>query len=123
MLEKTHKNAEVFKMFSDQLTERGFNRSVEQCCIKVKKLRQQYIKVRDFLRRSGSSGDEKEKFLWYDEMDQILGTRPTSSPVNIIESFEESTETSTDESSELNDTEKSSTADNEESGEHLNQLL
>ncbi|XP_067284788.1 transcription factor SPT20 homolog [Pseudorasbora parva] len=49
-------------------------------------------------------------------MDQILGTRPTSSPVNIIESFEESTETTTDESSELNDTEKSSTADNEESG-------
>lgn len=56
-------------------------------------------------------------------MDQIVGTRPTSSPVNIIESFEESTETTTDESSELNDTEKSSTADNEESGEHLNKLL
>lgn len=116
MLENTHKNSEVFKMFSDKLAECGFNRSVEQCRIKVKKLRQQYIKVRDVLRRSGSSGDEKEKFLWYDEMDQILGTRPTSNPVNIIDSFEESTETTTDEYSELNDTDKSSTADNEELG-------
>lgn len=123
MLENTHKNSEVFKMFSDKLAECGFNRSVEQCRIKVKKLRQQYIKVRDVLRRSGSSGDEKEKFLWYDEMDQILGTRPTSNPVNIIDSFEESTETTTDEYSELNDTDKSSTADNEELGEHLNHLL
>lgn len=63
ILEKTHKNAEVFKMFSDQLTECGFNRSVEQCRIKVKKLRQQYIKVRDVLCQSGSSVEEKEKFL------------------------------------------------------------
>lgn len=41
------------------------------------------------LRKSGSSGDKKEKFPWNDELDAILGTQPTSSPQTIVESIEE----------------------------------
>ncbi|XP_049917254.1 interferon-induced protein 44-like isoform X2 [Epinephelus moara] len=89
LLVATHKNYEVFKLFSERMAARGFNRSAVQCRIKVKKLRQQYVKVRDSLRRSGSSGEEKEKFIWYDDLDSILGTRPTSSPKVVIESFKE----------------------------------
>lgn len=86
MLEKTHKNAEVYKIFSKQMRERGFERSVEQCRVKVKKLRQNYIKVRDALSKTGSSGEEKDKCPWFDELDKILGTRPTVCPVDIVES-------------------------------------
>ncbi|KAK7944710.1 hypothetical protein WMY93_000438 [Mugilogobius chulae] len=69
----------------------GFIRTVVQCRTKVKKLRQQYIKIRDMLRKSGSSGDEKDKFPLYDQLDAILGTRPTSSPQYIVESYQEET--------------------------------
>lgn len=88
MLENTHKNAAVFKIFSDRLREYGFNRSVDQCRAKVKKLRHFYIKIRDNLNRSGSSGDEREKFPWYDDLDKILGTKPVVRPVDIVESAE-----------------------------------
>ncbi|KAM9317802.1 uncharacterized protein KZ484_022196 [Pholidichthys leucotaenia] len=92
----THKNIEVFKTFSDMMMARGFIRSAEQCRIKVKKLRQQYIKVRDSLRKGGSSGEEREKFIWYDELDRILATRPTSRAKLVVEfTQEESPRTST----------------------------
>ncbi len=79
----------------------GFKRTAEQCRIKVKKLHQQYHKVRDSLRQSGSSGEEKDKCPWYDELDAILGTRPTSNLVDVVESYED--ETSPAPSSEKDD--------------------
>ncbi len=44
-LSKAHKNSAVFSLFSKQLRVRGCNRSVEQCRVKAKKLREQYIHV------------------------------------------------------------------------------
>lgn len=55
---------------------------------KTRKLRQSYIKVRDALHRSGSSADVKKKFKWYDELDHILRTRPTVTPVEIIQNHQ-----------------------------------
>lgn len=66
----------------------GFNRSVDQCRIKVKKLHQQYIKVHDVLRKSGSSGEEKHCFPLYNDLDVILGTRPKTSLKHIVDSYE-----------------------------------
>lgn len=45
-------------------------------------------KVRDALHRSGSSADVKKKCKWYDELDDILGTRPIVAPVEIIENYQ-----------------------------------
>lgn len=86
MMENKHKNAEVFSLFSERLKEKGSIRSVEQCRIKVKKLRQKYLQIRDTLRRSGSSSEAKERFIWYDDLDAILGSRPTSNPLHVLES-------------------------------------
>uniref|UniRef100_A0A3B4BAC8 Myb/SANT-like DNA-binding domain-containing protein n=1 Tax=Periophthalmus magnuspinnatus TaxID=409849 RepID=A0A3B4BAC8_9GOBI len=83
LLVTTHKNNEVYKLISEKMKAVGFPRTVGQCRTKVKKLRQQYIKIRDMLRKSGSSGDERDKFPLYDELDAILGSRPTSSPQHI----------------------------------------
>nr|XP_055051220.1 uncharacterized protein LOC129437078 [Misgurnus anguillicaudatus] len=58
-LSKTHKNSAVFSFFSKQLRDRGFHCSVEQCQVKAKKLRQQYIQVRDALKKTGSSVTRK----------------------------------------------------------------
>uniref|UniRef100_A0A667ZA49 Myb/SANT-like DNA-binding domain-containing protein n=1 Tax=Myripristis murdjan TaxID=586833 RepID=A0A667ZA49_9TELE len=84
-LDRTHKNSEVFGKIRDHLESRGYRRSVDQCRDKVKKLRIQYLRIRDALRKSGSSPDEKEKFRWYDAIDAIIGRKPTSQPV-VLES-------------------------------------
>ncbi|XP_073722019.1 uncharacterized protein [Misgurnus anguillicaudatus] len=93
-LSKTHKNSVVFSLFSKQLRDREFHCSVEQCRVKAKKLRQQYIQVRDALNKTGSSGNEKDKFPWYDDLDKILGTKPDVDPVDVVESHEYSTSSS-----------------------------
>ncbi|XP_037550648.1 uncharacterized protein LOC119427137 [Nematolebias whitei] len=85
----------------------GFPRTVAQCRTKVKKLRQQYIKIRNMLRKSGSSGDAKDKFPWYDELDLVLGTRPTSSPQH-VDSHQEPPSSSTLAPSDSESTEQDS---------------
>jgi len=37
MLEKTHKNSETYSIFSEKMRERGYERSGEQCHLKLKK--------------------------------------------------------------------------------------
>lgn len=90
LLASTHKNREVFKLFSEKMAALGFHRSVEQCRIKVKKLRLQYFRVRDAIGKGGASVEEKEKFVWYDELDGILGSRiPPSRPRHVVEPFKD----------------------------------
>ncbi|XP_028452713.1 uncharacterized protein LOC114567807 [Perca flavescens] len=97
----------MYKFFSERMKERGYERTAEQCHLKVKKLRQQYIKVRDAIRKSGASTNAKDTFAFYDEMDTILGTRPTSSPIKVLES-----------STSSNETASSGTENTSESGEN-----
>ncbi|XP_073729883.1 uncharacterized protein [Misgurnus anguillicaudatus] len=87
-LSSTHKNSDVYGVFSKRLREKGFNRTVAQCRIKAKKLRAEYIKIRDALNKTGSDGTEKEKFPWFDELHQILGTKPIVDPVDVVESID-----------------------------------
>ena len=61
LLENIHRNTEVIK-------------SVEQCHVKVKKLRQKCIKMGDALQKSGSSSDIKDRLIWYEKHDNILNT-------------------------------------------------
>lgn len=89
LLASTHKNREVFKLFSEKMAVLGLQRSVDQCRIKVKKLRLQYFRIRDAVGKSGSSAEEKERFVWYDALDSILGSSPTYRPEHVDESFKE----------------------------------
>ncbi|XP_073710095.1 uncharacterized protein [Misgurnus anguillicaudatus] len=84
-LDKTHKNSDIFRKIRDYLLRHGYQRTTEQCRDKVKKLRGQYLRVRDALRKSGSSAEEKDKFQWYDAIDSIIGSKPSSQP-NVLES-------------------------------------
>uniref|UniRef100_A0A3B3R4G7 Myb/SANT-like DNA-binding domain-containing protein n=1 Tax=Paramormyrops kingsleyae TaxID=1676925 RepID=A0A3B3R4G7_9TELE len=84
-LSTTHKNSCIYALFSKQLREKGYPRTVEQCRIKTKKLRAKYIEVRDALSKTGISGKEKDKLPWYDALDGILGTKPIVEPVDVVE--------------------------------------
>ncbi|KAM4537984.1 uncharacterized protein V3H82_023750 [Fundulus diaphanus] len=101
LLVTTHKNSEIFKLISKEMGALGFTRTIAQCRNKLKKLRYQYIKIRDMIMKNGSSG-VKDRFPWYDELDAILGARPTCIPQHIVES-EEKESPSTLSSSEPSD--------------------
>ncbi|XP_054899559.1 uncharacterized protein LOC129368550 [Poeciliopsis prolifica] len=79
LLLTTHKNKQVFKLISGDMEALGFPRTASQCRTKVKKLRQQYVKIRNMLRNNCSADDAKEQFPWYDELDAMLGSLPISS--------------------------------------------
>ncbi|KAK7886507.1 hypothetical protein WMY93_026128 [Mugilogobius chulae] len=80
-LDKTHKNAVVYGKISEELSKKGFNRSIEQC-----------------REKSDSSSEEKEKFHWFDALDNILANKPCSAPT-VLESAP-SRDTSTTDTSE-----------------------
>lgn len=42
----------------------------------------------DALRTKRSSGKEKDTFIWFDEVDKILGMKPVVDPVEVVENDE-----------------------------------
>uniref|UniRef100_UPI003AAE612A uncharacterized protein n=1 Tax=Centroberyx gerrardi TaxID=166262 RepID=UPI003AAE612A len=68
LLEKVHKNTKVFKIFCDKMKEKVFQRTIEQCRVKVNTTSKYTM-----ICKSGSSSDIKDKFVWYDYLDWILG--------------------------------------------------
>uniref|UniRef100_A0A3B5MF23 Myb/SANT-like DNA-binding domain-containing protein n=1 Tax=Xiphophorus couchianus TaxID=32473 RepID=A0A3B5MF23_9TELE len=79
LLLTTHKNKQVFKLISGDMEALGFPRTAAQCRTKLKKLRQQYVKIRNMRRNNRSTDVAMEQFPWYDELDAMLGNLPTSS--------------------------------------------
>lgn len=69
---------EIFGEIQNYLRAHGYERTTEQCHQKLKKLRVQFLKVRDALRKSGSSSDIKDKLHWYDAVDKIIGLKPAN---------------------------------------------
>ena len=66
------RNAKVFQLVSDKLLDAGFEKNVEQCRQKSKKLRSEYRKAKDHNNRSGGDGKE---WKWFNMMDVIYGHR------------------------------------------------
>uniref|UniRef100_A0A3B3DAI8 Myb/SANT-like DNA-binding domain-containing protein n=1 Tax=Oryzias melastigma TaxID=30732 RepID=A0A3B3DAI8_ORYME len=71
-LEGSIRNEKVFKEVSQRLAAHGFERTSDQCRVKVKKLKMQYRKIKDESSRSGNSGST---WKWFDAMDAIYGRR------------------------------------------------
>ncbi|XP_029971617.1 uncharacterized protein LOC115405945 isoform X2 [Salarias fasciatus] len=69
----TRRNLKVYASISEQLALRGVHRTAKQCREKIKKLKQDYKKVKD---QNIRSGYERKTNKWYEKMDAILGHRP-----------------------------------------------
>ncbi|XP_032431553.1 trihelix transcription factor GT-3a-like isoform X2 [Xiphophorus hellerii] len=110
LLLTTHKNKQVFKLISGDMEALGFPRTAAQCRTKLKKLRQQYVKIRNMRRNNRSTDVAMEQFPWYDELDAMLGSLPTSSQY-VLDSCKE--EPLSPSSMELSDSE--STAQDQDS--------
>ena len=91
-LKKSVWNDLAFAQISRELAERGYIRTVEQCRAKVKSLKGKYKQIADRLRRSGTGceSDEESKvpsdFLFFDNMDVVMGGRASVTPVHLLDS-------------------------------------
>ena len=91
-LKKSVRNDLAFAQISRELAERGYVRTVEQCRAKVKSLKAKYKQIADRLRRSGTGRESDEEsevpsdFLFFDDMDVVMGGRASVTPVHLLDS-------------------------------------
>lgn len=72
-LDGNFRNSHVYRDVAGRLNELGFERTPEQCRIRIKGLKRQYYQAREGLRKNGHA---RKICRYYDEMDRILSTRP-----------------------------------------------
>ena len=74
----------VAKELNRILREQGLTtvRTVSQCKSKIKNLEDEYKRVKD---HNSKSGNNRETFTYYEELNEILGCRPKIAPKTVIE--------------------------------------
>ncbi|XP_065269126.1 uncharacterized protein LOC135885384 [Emys orbicularis] len=82
-LRSKRRNARTFEKISKGMMERGHNRDSDQCCVKVKELRQAYQKTKV---ANGRSGSEPRTCRFYAELHAILGGAATTTPPVTVDS-------------------------------------
>ncbi|XP_046570034.1 zinc finger and SCAN domain-containing protein 29-like [Haliotis rubra] len=76
-------NTSIYKTISSSLEDYGFQKTPEQCKVKMHTLKRSYRMWKGKLKKSGRGRSLCKHF---EKLDEILGCRPASSPVKIIES-------------------------------------
>ncbi|XP_071061754.1 zinc finger and SCAN domain-containing protein 32-like [Pseudochaenichthys georgianus] len=76
LLQKAVPNSKCFERCSQKLLEMGIVHSAHGCRIKIKKLRQDYKKIKD---HNNKSGNYRKTSKWYERLDDLLGQRPSFS--------------------------------------------
>ena len=74
MLLKPVPNSKIFDRCSKWLLEMGIVHSALACRLKIKKLRQDYKKTKDW---NNKSGNDRRTTKWFDRLDALLGSRPS----------------------------------------------
>ena len=78
-------NKHIYERLSRNLAEHNSEKTGEQCCTKVKKLRQEYKKIKD-KRNLTSCGRTEWKF--FSKLDEILGALPVTRPPVLLETLD-----------------------------------
>ncbi len=74
--EGTKRNIKVFASIASQLAALGIQHTAKQCHDKIKKLKQDYKRIKD---HNNQSGADRKSSKWYQLLDSILGHRPAYS--------------------------------------------
>jgi hypothetical protein len=77
-------NVGIYKTISDEMAEKGYVKSSDQCKVRMHTLKRAYRSCKGNMKKSGK-GRGTCKF--YEELDAILGCRPASSPLKVVESM------------------------------------
>ncbi|EMP28899.1 Zinc finger and SCAN domain-containing protein 29 [Chelonia mydas] len=83
-LRSSFRNTKTFFKISQGMKDRGHNRDLKQCRVKLKELRQAYQNTRE---ANGRSGSELQTCHFYDELHAILGGSATTTPAVLFDSF------------------------------------
>ncbi|EMP36735.1 Zinc finger and SCAN domain-containing protein 29 [Chelonia mydas] len=75
------RNAQTFVKISKGMKDRGYNRDLQQCRMKLKELRKAYQKNRE---ANGRSGTEPQTCRFSDELHAILGGAATTYPTPVL---------------------------------------
>lgn len=87
-LEGSKRNKHVYARLSSELAKQGIEKSGEQCRCKVKKLRQEYKKIKD---AHNETGTERKKWKLYDSLNEILGNPPATRPPVVLDTTDDQT--------------------------------
>ncbi|KAM8976743.1 ATP-dependent (S)-NAD(P)H-hydrate dehydratase [Pelodytes ibericus] len=71
-LDGNFRNSHVYRDVAGRLSELGFERTPDQCRIRIKGLKRQYYQAREGFRKNGHT---RKVCRYYDEMDRILSSR------------------------------------------------
>ena len=78
------RNNVIYGKLSAALSDLGILRTAKQCNSKLKHLREKYRVYKDKIAKSGAGGCKPPKF--FDQIDRILGSRPQTRPLHILDS-------------------------------------
>ena len=73
-----------FNKISSRMRSAGFDRSTEQCRLKVNKLRAEYKKIRDGNKKTG---EDRKDWKHFDALDAILGSKPSTEPLIVVDTL------------------------------------
>ena len=78
----------IYEKLSKGLAKHGIEKSGEQCRCKVKKLRQEYKKIKD---AHSQTGTDRKKWKFYECLNEILGNRPATCLPVVIDTSDDGT--------------------------------
>ncbi|XP_053891194.1 uncharacterized protein LOC128840792 [Malaclemys terrapin pileata] len=90
----SRRNADIYAKITQGVMDRGYTRDTQQCCVKIKELRQAYQKTKE---ANDHSGLEPQTCRFYDQLHAILGEEPTATPPLSVDTCKGGASRSTDE--------------------------
>ena len=114
-LDSARRNRPIFQRLQQDLAALGFNRTWQQCRVKIKNRTATYRKLRDSNRRSGRG---RADFPFYSIIDGVLGTRPATQPVNLLSSTSSNSASPLDRPGVSADDSEEATTDNKDGEEN-----
>lgn len=87
-LDGATRNKSIFIRISEKMKESGYDRDWLQCRAKIKNLKADYKKVKDY---NGETGKNRKTCKFFQKLDAILGHRPASAPSILLDAGSSST--------------------------------
>ena len=84
-LQSCKRNQSIFVAVAREMREAGYDQTHQQCRDKIKKLKEEYRKEKD---KQGKTGKQPSIWEFFDVIDAILGTKPSTRPPVVIDTSE-----------------------------------
>ena len=84
-LQSCKRNHSIFVAVAREMRVAGYDRTYQQCRDKIKKLKGECRKAKD---KQGKTGEQPSTWEFFDAIDAILGTKPSTRPPVVIDTSE-----------------------------------